>query len=244
MAMLASWLCKQVGYVQDKKELKEWKKVMEKQLAEKNNAINNLNEVLRQQNKRIQHIHNNNQQLSDAMEHIVKQLKAKSNEADQDEKFEISNNRIHVLQSRVSILTSHLREASQRIETLASSFETTKQELEDSSTLISSAMSELKEVTQRITDVGTALSQMEFKVLQTEKKINHGINVKKQTILESLLQEINELEDEKDGLLRFTEEALGIHGDEEIRTQLHEKINSTLEKVRRYEGSQKIATSL
>ncbi|PFX16073.1 hypothetical protein AWC38_SpisGene19673 [Stylophora pistillata] len=218
--MLASWLCKQVGYVQDKKELKEWKKVMEKQLAEKNNAINNLNEVLRQQNKRIQHIHNNNQQLSDAMKHIVKQLKAKSNEADQDEKFEISNNRIHVLQSRVSILTSHLREASQRIETLASSFETTKQELEDSSTLISSAMSELKEVTQRITDVGTALSQMEFKVLQTEKK------------------------DEKDGLLRFTEEALGIHGDEEIRTQLHEKINSTLEKVRRYEGSQKIATSL
>ncbi|XP_022805526.1 uncharacterized protein LOC111342689 isoform X1 [Stylophora pistillata] len=204
-----------------KKELKEWKKVMEKQLAEKNNAINNLNEVLRQQNKRIQHIHNNNQQLSDAMKHIVKQLK-----------------------SRVSILTSHLREASQRIETLASSFETTKQELEDSSTLISSAMSELKEVTQRITDVGTALSQMEFKVLQTEKKINHGINVKKQTILESLLQEINELEDEKDGLLRFTEEALGIHGDEEIRTQLHEKINSTLEKVRRYEGSQKIATSL
>ena len=40
-----------------------------------NNAISNLNEVLRQQNKRIQHIHNNNQELLDAIEHIVKQLK-------------------------------------------------------------------------------------------------------------------------------------------------------------------------
>lgn len=42
-----------------------------------NNAISNLNEVLRQQNKRIQHIHNNNQELLDAIEHIVKQLKVK-----------------------------------------------------------------------------------------------------------------------------------------------------------------------
>lgn len=42
-----------------------------------NNVISNLNEVLRQQNKRIQHIHNNNQELLDAIEHIVKQLKVK-----------------------------------------------------------------------------------------------------------------------------------------------------------------------
>lgn len=42
-----------------------------------NNAISNLNEVLRQQNKRIKHIHNNNQELLDAIEHIVKQLKVK-----------------------------------------------------------------------------------------------------------------------------------------------------------------------
>ena len=42
-----------------------------------NNAISNLNEVLRQQNKRIQHIHNNNQELLDAIEHIIKQLKVK-----------------------------------------------------------------------------------------------------------------------------------------------------------------------
>ncbi|XP_027037957.1 uncharacterized protein LOC113666379 [Pocillopora damicornis] len=226
-----------------KKELKEWKRMMERQLAEKNNAISNLNEVLRQQNKRIQHIHNNNQELLDAIEHIVKQLKAKSNEAEQDEKFEISDNRTRVLQSRVSVLTSNLREASQRIETLASNFETTKHEQEDRSTLISSAMSEFKELTQKITDVGINLSQLEFKVLQNEKKINQGINVKKRTMLESLLQEINELEDEKDGLLRFTEEALGI-GDEDNRVKLYEKINGTLEKVRRFEGSQQIATSL
>lgn len=71
----------------------------------------------------------------------------------------------------VSVLTSNLREASQRIETLASNFETTKHEQEDRSTLISSAMSEFKELTQRITDVGINLSQLEFKVLQNEKKV-------------------------------------------------------------------------
>lgn len=38
-------------------------------------------------------------------------------------------------------------------------------------------------------------------------------------------------QDEKDGLLRFTEEALGI-GDEDNRMKLYEKINGTLEKVR------------
>ena len=40
-----------------------------------NNAINNLNEVLRQQNKRFQHIHHNNEELSDAIQQIEKHLK-------------------------------------------------------------------------------------------------------------------------------------------------------------------------
>ena len=39
-------------------------------------------------------------------------------------------------------------------------------------------------------------------------------------------------QDEKDGLLKFTEEALGIGEDEESRIQLNDKLNSTLDKMR------------
>lgn len=50
-----------------------------------------------------------------------------------------------------------------------------------------------------------------------------GLNTK--LIFEPLFQ------DEKDGLLKFTEEALGIE-DEDSRIQLNEKLNSTLDKMR------------
>ncbi|KAL9976492.1 hypothetical protein ACROYT_G013801 [Oculina patagonica] len=219
------------GYYPYKKELKEWKKMVEWQLAEKNDAINDLREVVRIQTKRNQDIRKENKELLHAIRQIEKRLHTKCNEDEQDEKFEISEKRARVLQSRVSILTSSLRETNKQIEAMASSLNKTENQQKESSAMVNSSRSELKELTQKITNVQKSLEALECKVLQIDKKLNHKMTVDKQALLKSLLQEIYELEDEKDGLLKFTEEALGID-DEDSRIQLNEKLNFTLDKMR------------
>ncbi|XP_078368931.1 uncharacterized protein LOC144652750 isoform X2 [Oculina patagonica] len=95
--------------------------------------------------------------------------KTKSNEDEQDEKFEIAEMRARVLQSNVSILTSSLRETNKRIEAMASSLIKTENQQKQKSAMINSTRSDLKEFTQKITEVLNNLEKLECKVLKIEK---------------------------------------------------------------------------
>lgn len=227
----------------DKRELKEWKKMVEKQLTEKNNAINDLRDVLRVQTKQNKDIRRENQELLQAIHQIEKQLQAKYKEDERDERFEISENRTRVLQRRVSILTSTLRETNKRMDEMASSLTTKKHQGEQSSDLIHSTIRELQEFTQKVSGVEKNLEALECKFLKIEQQLNREMNVEKQALLKSLLQEIYELEDEKEGLIKFTEEALGI-SHEDKRIQLNERLNSTLGEMRLQGGNNQMTSCL
>ncbi|XP_078368930.1 uncharacterized protein LOC144652750 isoform X1 [Oculina patagonica] len=151
------------------RELTEWKKMVETQLEEKNDAINDLRGVLRAQTKRNQDICKEIKEILRAIQQVEKQLQTKSNEDEQDEKFEIAEMRARVLQSNVSILTSSLRETNKRIEAMASSLIKTENQQKQKSAMINSTRSDLKEFTQKITEVLNNLEKLECKVLKIEK---------------------------------------------------------------------------
>ena len=80
---------------------------------------------------------------------------------------------LFIFQSRVSILTSTLRETNKRMEDMATRLETTKHQEEQSSALIHSTSSELKEFTQKVSDMEKNLEVLECEVLKIEKLVRN-----------------------------------------------------------------------